>query len=39
MRELARGLGVPKTARLRGIGTGTVQRIEDEMRAGSPAAA
>jgi DNA invertase Pin-like site-specific DNA recombinase len=38
-RELAKGTGVLKVARLLGIGTGTVQRIKDEMRADSPAAA
>jgi DNA invertase Pin-like site-specific DNA recombinase len=31
-RELAKGVGALKTARLLGVGTGTVQRIKAEMR-------
>ena len=35
--ELAKGTGVLKTARIIGIGTGTVQRLRNEMRAESRA--
>jgi DNA invertase Pin-like site-specific DNA recombinase len=38
-RKLAKGTGVLKTARMLGIGTGTVQRIKTEMRKSATGAA
>jgi DNA invertase Pin-like site-specific DNA recombinase len=35
-RELAKGTGIPKTARLTGLGTGTVQRLKRETAPSPP---